>query len=258
MENLFCFSASMSFTLNAITAYSKVFSWTRTAPTRSCTSNPTTQSCDDQVSQCSITRKKGRPGRIPGCFSRGLRATIATIRNLPKSTDVERANPSLKFVDGINSYVEQQRGRLPSHLFRRLHLNQGGQPQGAAFAAESILNAIATNVKVRPPVAGIDYAAAADMSDGSNDDATLAIGHLDQEARVVVDLLINQQCGTPFDPLRTVKLFAATAKPYQIHHVTLDRFAHNTFSSAFASYGITAVLSELLTRIKLTMRSAHA
>ena len=38
---------------------------------------------------------------------------------------------------------------------------------------------------------------AADMSDGSNDDATLAIGHLDQEARVVVDLLINQQCGTP-------------------------------------------------------------
>jgi len=103
-----------------------------------------------------------------------------------KSNDAERANPSLVFVDGVNAYIEQQRVRLPNHLFRRLHLNIGGQPQGAAFAAESILNAIAS-VKVRPPVAGINYSAAIDMSDGSNDDATLAVGHLDQEKRVVVD-----------------------------------------------------------------------
>ena len=52
------------------------------------------------------------------------------------------------------------------------------EPQGAAFAAESILNAIATGVKVRHPVVGIDYAAACDMSDGSNDDAVLSIGQL--------------------------------------------------------------------------------
>ena len=164
-----------------------------------------------------------------------------------KPTDVERANPSLKFVDGVNSYIEQQRGRLPSHLFRRLHLNQGGQPQGAAFAAESILNAIATNVKVRPPVAGIDYTAAVDMSDGSNDDATLAIGHFDQDIRVVLDLVMNQQTTAPFDPLKTVKLFADTVKSYRTNRLTLDRFAHNTFSSAFAQHGITAVLSELTT-----------
>ncbi len=96
-----------------------------------------------------------------------------------KPTGVERANPSLPFVNGFNEYIEQQRLRLPGHLFRRLHENVGGQPQGAAFAAESILNSIAVGIKVRPPVSGIDYAAAVDMSDGSNDDATLAVGHLD-------------------------------------------------------------------------------
>jgi hypothetical protein len=164
-----------------------------------------------------------------------------------KPTATERANPSLTFANGFNEYIEQQRQRLPGHLFRRLHENVGGQPQGAAFAAESILNSIATGVKVRPPVVGINYSGAVDMSDGSNDDSTLAIGHLDQENHVVVDLVINQQTGTPFDPLKAVKLFAATSKPYQIHHVTLDRFAHNTFQSAFAQHGIAAVLSELTT-----------
>ncbi len=60
-------------------------------------------------------------------------------------------------------------------------------------------------------------------------------------------MIINQQCGTPFDPLKTVGLFAATAKPYRIGTVTVDRFAHNTFQAAFAQHGISAVLSELTT-----------
>ena len=164
-----------------------------------------------------------------------------------KETDAERANPSLVFVDGVNAYIEQQRVRLPNHLFRRLHLNIGGQPQGAAFAAESILNAIASGVKVRPPVVGINYSAAIDMSDGSNDDATLAIGHLDQEKRVVLDLVMNQQCKVPFNPLDAVKLFADTVKTYRASRVTLDRFAHNTFSAAFSQHGVSAVLSDLTT-----------
>ncbi len=164
-----------------------------------------------------------------------------------KPTDAEKANPSLVFVDGVNEYIEQQRGRLPSHLFRRLHLNIGGQPQGAAFAAESILNAIATGVKVRHPVAGIDYAAACDMSDGSNDDSVLSIGHLDQESRVVVDLVQDQQAGAPFDPLKAVKRFADILNRYHVASLTLDRFAFNTFSSAFAEHSISCNLSELTT-----------
>ena len=164
-----------------------------------------------------------------------------------KPTDAERANPTLTFVDSCNEYIEQQRHRLPSHLFRRLHLNQGGQPQGAAFAAESILNAIATGVKVRHPVVGIDYAAACDMSDGSNDDAVLSIGHLDQEQRVITDLIQDQQAGTPFDPLKTVKRFAETLKRYHVASLTLDRFAFNTFSSAFAEHSISCNLSDLTT-----------
>jgi hypothetical protein len=164
-----------------------------------------------------------------------------------KHSACERANPSLVFVNGYNEYIETQRLRLPGHLFRRLHENVGGQPQGAAFAAESILASIAQGVTVRPPVSGLDYHAAVDMSDGSNDDATLAIGHIDHESRVIVDLVTNQQAKCPFDPLRCVKLFAETLVPYRVTQVTLDRFAHNTFASAFSQHKVTAVLSELTT-----------
>ena len=96
-------------------------------------------------------------------------------------------------------------------------------------------------------MAGINYSAAIDMRDGSNDDATLAIGHLDQEKRVVVDLVMNQQCKVPFNPPAPVKLFADTVKTYRGSRVTLDRFAHNTFSAAFAQHGVSAVLSDLTT-----------
>jgi hypothetical protein len=164
-----------------------------------------------------------------------------------KPTEAERANPSLTFVNGFNDYIEQQRVRLPGHLFRRLHLNIGGQPQGAAFAAESVLNAIATGMKVRAPVPGLNYAAVCDMSDGSSDDSVLAIGHLDQDSRVVVDLVVDQQSGAPFDPLKTVKAFAATLRQYHVASVTLDRFAHNTFASAFSQHGVAAALSDLTT-----------
>jgi len=51
--------------------------------------------------------------------------------------DPERkANPSM---DSWNNpgYLESQRKRLPSHKFRRLHLNLPGMPEGAYFDAES-------------------------------------------------------------------------------------------------------------------------
>ncbi len=164
-----------------------------------------------------------------------------------KPTGVERANPSLVFVDGFNEYVEQQRLRLPGHLFRRLHENVGGQPQGAAFAAESILNSIPVGVKVRYPVEGVNYAAACDMSDGSNDDSVLCIGHLDQESRVIADLIQDQQASAPFDPLKAVKFFSEILKRYHVSALTLDRFAFNTFTSAFGQHGIGCRLSDLTT-----------
>jgi len=58
---------------------------------------------------------------------------------------------------------------------------------------------------------------------------------------------MNQQIKVPFNPLEAVKLFADTIKTYPASRVTLDRFAHNTFSAAFAQHGVSAVLSDLTT-----------
>jgi hypothetical protein len=85
------------------------------------------------------------------------------------------------------------------------------------------------------------------MSDGSNDDAVLCIGHSDQEQRVVVDLVQDQQADVPFDPLKAVKNFADILKRYHVSALVLDRFAFNTFSSAFSQHAIGCSLSDLTT-----------
>jgi hypothetical protein len=50
-----------------------------------------------------------------------------------------RANPSMgSWPEGLR-YIEQQRRRLPSHKFRRLHLNLPGAPNGAFFDQAKVL-----------------------------------------------------------------------------------------------------------------------
>ena len=44
-----------------------------------------------------------------------------------------RANPSIASWPEGRDYIEQQRRRLPTHKFRRLHLNLPGAPNGAFF-----------------------------------------------------------------------------------------------------------------------------
>ena len=46
-------------------------------------------------------------------------------------TPEQRANPSLASW-GDDAYLDQQRGRLPTGKYRRLHLNLPGAPDGAA------------------------------------------------------------------------------------------------------------------------------
>src|SRR4051812_8651404 len=53
----------------------------------------------------------------------------------------EKANPSLASW-GNDSYLVQQRQRLPTHKFRRLHLNLPGAPDGAALSGEHVMAAI--------------------------------------------------------------------------------------------------------------------
>jgi phage terminase large subunit-like protein len=110
-----------------------------------------------------------------------------------------RANPSIgSWPEGI-AYIDQQRRRLPSHKFRRLHLNLPGAPNGAFFDPDNVMAAIVAGRTSLPPQAEQAYAAFVDMSGGSSDDATLSIAH-NAAGKTIVDLVEKQAGKPPFNP----------------------------------------------------------
>ena len=115
------------------------------------------------------------------------------------ATPEARANPSMALWNN-DGYLEQQRNRLPSHKYRRLHLNLPGLPEGSAYSVDMIDVSIERGVKIRAPEPTIKYFAFVDMSGGSSDDACLAIAHKDLDGRAILDRLINQGPPPPFDP----------------------------------------------------------
>lgn len=156
----------------------------------------------------------------------------------PHITSEERANPSMASWNNPG-YLEQQRKRLPSHKFRRLHLNLPGMPDGTYFDAERVLACIVEGRHVLRPAIGIQYLAFVDMSGGSSDDATLGVSHLDPVTnRGVLDLVIGQTGQPPFNPRDAVKKFAAACKEYRISHVMGDHYAGETFRADFSEHGI--------------------
>ena len=163
------------------------------------------------------------------------------------ATPEQRANPSMASWEN-DDYLDQQRRRLPSHKFRRLHLNLPGSPEGSAYDASKIEDAIERGVKIRPPKTDVEYCAFVDMSGGSSDDATLGIAHLegDREAgRAVLDYVGNQGPKPPFDPRRAVAKFAKVLKEYRCFTVTGDAYAGETFRSDFENEGISYNVSTL-------------
>ena len=189
---------------------------------------------------------KGQDPRMLFTWYAGNRSTDPDLEN---ASPEDRANPS-RGSWSDPGYLEQQQRRLPAHKYRRLHLNLPGLPEGSAFTAEIVMNAIDRGVRVRLPMEGVDHFGFVDMSGGSNDDETLAIAHKDAEDRAVLDCVMNQGQRPPFDPYKAVERFAATLKGYKIFAVTGDRFAGNTFQAAFESQGIGYQVSEL-TKSKL-------
>lgn len=154
-------------------------------------------------------------------------------------TPEERANPSM--VSWNNSgYLEQQKRRLPTHKYRRLHLNLPAVPEGAAYDAGRIAQCTPQGIerrKAKPEKH--EYFAFVDMSGGSNDDAVLAIAHYDADReKRVLDLVVNQQHDTPFDPRVAVKRFARWCKRYRVFTVEGDRYAGETFRRDFEEYGV--------------------
>jgi hypothetical protein len=180
---------------------------------------------------------QGKGGTDPRMLFSWYAADFTTDPTLEDASPEVRANPSMQSWSDAG-YLAQQQHRLPSHKFRRLHLNLPGLPEGSAFQPEPIIDAVARGVRVRQPERNVRYTAFVDMSGGSSDDAVLAIGHTALDGRAVVDLVQDQGAAVPFDPNKAVERFVRTLGDYRVTQVTGDRYAGETFRAQFADRGI--------------------
>lgn len=160
-------------------------------------------------------------------------------------TPERRANPSMASWKNPG-YLAQQRRRLPTHKYRRLHLNLPGMPEGSYFDAERVLACVVAGRRQLKPQAGVEYRGFVDLSGGSNDDATLGISHTAPDTgRAVLDFVVSQTGQPPFNPRDAVAKFAAVLKSYNVHAVTGDRYGGETFRQDFQQHGIGYELSPL-------------
>ena len=178
----------------------------------------------------------GKRGDDPSMLFSWYGGDFTTDPAFTDATPEQRANPSMGSWTDAN-YLSQQKKRLPSHKYRRLHLNLPGAPDGAAFSGEHVMAAIVERRTALPPAPQHRYVPFVDMSGGSNDDAVLAIAHKDGE-RLVLDLVASQPGAPPFNPRQAVAKFAAILKEYRISRVTGDAYAGQTFRADFAAHGI--------------------
>jgi hypothetical protein len=163
----------------------------------------------------------------------------------------ERANPSMSSWPEGRGYLDQQKARLPTSKYRRLHLNLPGAPDGAFFDPGNVLACIVPGRKRLAPwrpekavARAPEYRAFVDMSGGSSDDAVLAIGH-QQDGLAIVDLVESQGGAAPFDPRLAVLKFAGLLKEYGVFRVVGDRYAGETFRADFQRHGVGYEVSRL-------------
>lgn len=155
-----------------------------------------------------------------------------------------KANPSMGSWPEGRGYLEQQKRRLPTSKYRRLHLCLPGAPDGAFFDAGKVLACVVPGRRRLAPREGAAYRAFVDMSGGSADDAVLAVGH-GQDGLGVVDLVEHQGGGVPFDPRLAVAKFARLLREYRVGRVAGDRYAGETFRRDFEREGISYEVSRL-------------
>lgn len=136
------------------------------------------------------------------------------------------------------AYLTIQKIRLPSHKYRRLHLNEPGMPEGSYFDAEAVAACAVAGRRQLAPVPGTRYFAWVDMSGGSLDDCVLAIGHRSPEGKGVLDLVVSQTGKPPFNPRDAVTKFAGILREYGLTGVSGDAYAGQTFRRDFAEHGI--------------------
>ena len=147
-----------------------------------------------------------------------------------------KANPSAGSWEDPG-YLIQQQTRLPSHKYRRLHLNLPGSPEGSAYDAGKVMDSIARGVSVRLPEPGVTYHGFVDMSGGSIDDATLGIAHRDKDDCLFLDRIVDQGQRPPFDPRKAVERFVAALKEYGLGLLSAISMRAKPFGKIFKARG---------------------
>jgi len=180
--------------------------------------------------------QRGRAGADPKMHFSWYQADFTTDPDFENAEPELRANPSMKSW-GNSGYLESQRIRLPSHKYRRLHLNLPGMPTGAYLDAEKVMDCVVTGRRRLKFNSDFAYKAFVDMSGGSSDDAVLAIGH-EEEGVTVLDLITSQSGKPPFNPRTAIEKFVKILKEYGISKVEGDKYAGETFRQDFKGHKI--------------------
>lgn len=184
--------------------------------------------------------QRGKAGDDPRMLFTWYAADYTTDPAFADASPEDRANPSRGLWEQPD-YLEQQRKRLPTVRFRRLHLNLPGFPAGGAYDSTKLDAAVDRGVRIRSPESGIHYRAFIDMSGGSSDAATLAIGYRDGTRRVIAGVW-DQGKRPPFNPHDAITRFAAICKQYGVFAVTADTYGRKAptlnFQVAFQQAGV--------------------
>ena len=187
---------------------------------------------------------QGKRGEDPRLLFSWYGADYGTDPEFAELQSAERrANPSMDSW-GNSEYLEQQRRRLPTHKYRRLHLNLPGMPDGTYFDAQRVMDLVAAGRYYLPVREDVRYVAFVDMSGGSSDDASLGIAHYDDtHQRAVLDVIVTQAGRPPFNPRDAVRKFATLLAEYRVSRVVGDRYAGETFVQDFLDHGISYQLA---------------
>src|SRR5262245_41464514 len=84
----------------------------------------------------------GRDGSDPRMLFSWYSGDLCTDPEFAELEPELRANPSISSWPEGHKYLDQQRARLPTHKYRRLHLNLPGAPEGSFLDQGAILNAV--------------------------------------------------------------------------------------------------------------------
>src|SRR5258705_1378258 len=117
--------------------------------------------------------QQGKAGTDPKMLFSWYAADFTTDPDAEALDPEAKANPSRGSWDDP-AYLDQQRRRLPPHMFRRLHLNLPGFPEGSAFQIQPLQDAIPRGLRQRAPDPQYHeaYVGFGDASGGSTPDST--------------------------------------------------------------------------------------